>query len=103
MHPLQIEARTGKDIELKQHQLRQLVGNSYRCACTSAQRPRCQDVSCFIQLKMCMKYLMPLLIALLNACRDLIGSADTIVAIARNCEGILGDVSDIQVSCSAAG
>lgn len=27
---LQIEARTGKDIELKQHQLRQLVGNSYR-------------------------------------------------------------------------
>eukprot|EP00983_Pelagomonas_calceolata_P008493 277976-Pelagomonas_calceolata.AAC.1 len=32
----QIEARTGKDIELKQHQLRQLVGNSYRSVGTHA-------------------------------------------------------------------
>ncbi|GFH06601.1 uncharacterized protein HaLaN_01258, partial [Haematococcus lacustris] len=53
----EIEGRTRKDIDLKKHQLRQLVGDSYR---------------------------------------DLIGSADRIVSIARDCGATLDNIKAIQ-------
>ena len=79
---LQVETRTKSDISDKGRQLQQLVGGSYRC----------EGVDICTCTRMCSESHKAVCL-----CRELISSADTIVAMAACCGEVVSQLNHLQV------
>lgn len=97
---MQIEARTRQDIEDKNLQLRQLVGDSYRWVgvgdlCGTRQQGGAGNRRGGISWPL--HDALPQRMTALSCCRDLINGTDKIIDISTKCHSILDSILAIQV------